>query len=277
MIIDWESHFSSGSGTTIHYRVAGNGPPLLLLNGMAASGRLWPAAWLERLVASFRVLAMDNRGTGGSAWRGGELTISDMAGDALAVLDDCDLESAHVLGHSMGGMVAQALAVDHPERVRSLVLCATLPGRSGVPTPPETLAQMPRPNAGTSQEPAGNVWRVVTAPGFADLHPEVIQELVDQQAAQRPSPEILMAQVRAAAVFDSAPHLASVRTPTLVLHGEADPQIPVENGRLIARHVPGARLEILSGVGHLVAYEAAERCAQLIEEFVTATERPVAV
>lgn len=259
----------------MHYRDIGAGPPLLLLNGMAASGGLWPVAWIERLAASFRLLVVDNRGTGRSGWDGEAFSIADLAGDAASVLDDCGLASAHVLGHSMGGMVAQALAIGQPERVRSLVLCATLPGRSGVPTPPETLARLPGPRAGrVSAELARNVWRVVTAPGFADRHPEVIAELAAQQAVQRTPRQVVMAQVEAAKAFDSGPRLGSVQAPTLVLHGEADPQVPVDNGRLIARAIPGSKLEVLPGVGHLVAYEAADRCAQLIEDFL-ATNRPV--
>lgn len=271
--------FTSGARPRVHYYDLGDGPALLLINGMAASGLLWHSKWLDRLASSFRLLAVDNRGTGLSPASEDDFSINDMGDDVLAVLDDCGLAAAHVFGHSMGGLVAQAIAIDHPDRVHGLVLSATQPGtRSAVRKPPEFLAKLPTPlNPAAQPIPGETIWHCVTAPGFALRHPEVIDELISCQATYPTPPMMIRRQVQASLAFDPMARLGLVRAPTMVLHGEADPQVPVGNGELLARSITGARLEVLAGVGHLVCFEAPSRSAELVEEFLVSVDRSAVV
>lgn len=231
----------------VGYSERGTGPPLLLINGMAVSSRAWPEPWLSRLERSFRLLLVDNRGTGSSPDTGETFSMADLARDAAEVLDRSGADPAHVFGHSMGGMIALTLATEHPERVGRLVLSATSPGQAmGVPPEPEVLAGLAA-MLSDSSEPDGPV--------------------VGQYGGERPDVSLIRRQVQAMSGFDSS-RLGDVQAETLLLHGEVDPLVPVENGRRLAGAIPRSRLEVLPGVGHLVIDEATDQAARLVENFL---------
>lgn len=218
----------------VGYSERGTGPPLLLLNGMAVSGRAWPEPWLSRLERSFRLLLIDNRGTGSSPDTGETFSMADLARDGAEVLDRSGVDHAHVFGHSMGGMIALTLAIEHPERVGRLVLSATSPGQAmGVPPEPEVRARLAAMLSDSSQSDAS----------------------------------VILRQVQAMSGFDSS-RLGDVQAETLLLHGEVDPLVPVENGRRLAGAIPRSRLEVLPGVGHLVIAEATDQAAKVVEDFL---------
>lgn len=246
--------------------VAGDKPPLLLLNGMAVSSRAWPTPWLERLEQSFRLVLMDNRGTGGAGFDGAPFSMADLAYDAAGVIDGSGHEAVDVLGHSMGAMIALALAIEHPERVRRLVVVAAPPGGSAtVGARPEVLSQMlSLPVDGTSAEER---LRLVN-PGWAQRQPDLLATVAAGHAEEHIDPRLIGMQVRAMAAVDPG-RLAEVSASTLVLHGDADPIVPLENGRRVADAVTGARLEILPGMGHHVLFQAMEPCVRLVEAFLT--------
>lgn len=269
---EWQEGVTVARAPRIAFRVAGSGPPLLLINGIAVSGRLWPGRFLERLASSFRLVAMDNRGTGSSDPASEPFAMADLADDAVAVLDECGLERAHVLGHSMGAVIAQVLAARAPERVGGLVLCSASPGqRMGVAPEPGVFASLPlpspRPGPPRGPEAAREMFAAGCGPGFAERHPEVIDDLV-ARLGEPTEFSVIMLQVTAMAGYDLAEHLASLRAPTLVVHGTADRMIPVDNGRILAATISGAQLEVLDGVGHMVVAEAPERVAGAIEGFL---------
>ncbi|WP_019874094.1 alpha/beta hydrolase [Sporichthya polymorpha] len=243
----------------VHWHDGGSGKPLLLLNGWTASGLLWPSDWLADLEQRHRVLRMDNRGAGWSRSAPAPFTVADLADDAAAVLRAGGVESAIVLGFSMGGMVAQELALRHPDLVTGLVLVGTRPPAAAhVPGDRHTLAVAMRPPA-PGQSLADHVratWSVLAAPGFAATHPEVLDELVDQ-VVRRPTPYAgVLAQIRAVAGWHGAHRCGHIAVPTVVLHGTRDPLMPVGNGMRLARLIPGAKYVELPGVGHLVIHEA---------------------
>lgn len=250
----------------VGYHERGEGDPLLLLNGMAVSGRAWPAALLDRLQQTFRLMIMDNRGTGSSA-NSGPYSVSDLAADGIELLDRCGVPSAHVFGHSMGAMVALVLASEHPERVRRVVAASTSPGGDMAVGPsPELLGQL-MALRGRGGDP-DTMARLNAAPGFAERQPESFAALVASHSRERIDPAVIGLQVMAMSQFNPA-CLAKIAVPALVLHGEADPVVPCENGRRVAARIPGARLVQLADVGHLVAAEATERLAELIEDFLS--------
>lgn len=252
----------------VQWHARGNGEPLLLLNGWTASGLLWPAAWLRGLERRFRVIRIDNRGTGWSRGASAPFTIADMADDAAAVLRACGTGTAAVLGLSMGGMIAQELAVRHPGLVSRLILVGTRPPTPAqIPSDPAKVAiatRPPRPDE-TLGAYFRSTWSAFAAPGFAEAHPEVMDELVSH-ILRRPTPRAgVRNQLRAIGAWHAPERLTRLAVPTVVVHGERDPLMPVGNGMRLARLIPDAGYRELPGVGHLVPYEAGDELTRILE------------
>lgn len=246
----------------------GHGDPLVLLAGAGVSSAGWPRPWLDRLARSFRLILVDNRGTGGSPHDGVAFSLSDLAADAVSVLDRCGLRSAHVLGLSMGGMVGLTLAIEHPDRVGRLILGGSSPGGAMAIKPtPEVGEKLAALRSGGAQPE--EVLKVLTGPAFR-RRPELVTEVMSDSRQAEPRNEALVRlQLSAMARFDPR-RLGEVRAPTLVLHGESDAVVPVGNGHALVAAIPDARLVVLEGVGHLMVHEAMERCAEAVEEFLGA-------
>lgn len=243
----------------VYWQAHGAGTPLVLINGYAASAAAWPRTWLRGLESRFRVIAVDNRGGGWSRFAEAPFTMTDLAGDVEDVLDECEHESAIVLGLSMGGMVAQELAMRSPERVSALALVATRPP---IPHfhPPSLLASVDLMRPVMPGEPLEDyftrLWTRATGPGFAAEHPELIAEMT-RASVERPTPRgALLSQFRAMSGWAGAGGLATLDIPTVVVHGSDDRFSPVENGRELRDLIPGADYRELDGVGHLVPMEA---------------------
>lgn len=252
----------------VAFHVSGDGAPLLLLNGWTASGLAWPSAWLRRLERHHRVIRIDNRGSGWSRTAPAPFTIADLADDTHRVLRMLDVPPATVLGLSMGGMIAQELALRRPGDVHRLVLVATgPPAPHVVAASAEITAHMfLRPRAG--QPLAGylrDLWTVAFAPDFPHREPELVDELVDQLVT-RPTPRsAAMTQARAAAAWCGAHRLRRIQAPTTIVHGALDVLRPVQNGRNLCQLIPGSRYLQLPDVGHLVPLEAGDLLADLLE------------
>lgn len=281
---DWVASLSScgrstpmaAGRTAVSWRSGGRGRPLLLLNGWTASGLVWPAEWVAHLERRFRVIRPDNRGTGSSGDMSAPFTIADLADDAHRVLEAHCADRAIVLGLSMGGMIAQELALRHPDSVSHLVLVGTRPPTPAhVPAEFATLAGALRPpEKGRSLEEHYRVkWSQACAPGFPERNPHLMQEIVGQ-ILRRPTPRsVVYAQACAVAAWRGPRRLGSLDVPTVVVHGDQDPLMPVGNGVRLARLIPGAEYVELPGVGHLVPHEAGPILAGIVERCDDRTER----
>jgi 3-oxoadipate enol-lactonase len=245
----------------------GCGPALVLLNGWTASGSIWPSALRRRLERRFRVIRIDNRGTGYSRTAPAPFTMTRLAGDVVDVLDAVEVEAAVVAGLSMGGMIAQELALRHPERVQHLILVGTQPpsgehrssGEFSVgeliagPAPGEDITAFFR-----------RTWTAMCGPGFLESGgslDETVRDLVDRVTPRMAS----IHQVRAVLGWGRPDRLRTLSVPTTVVHGGADPLVPVANGIRLAQLIPGARYVELPQVGHLVHVEAPDALAAVIE------------
>lgn len=252
----------------IHYREAGNGPALLLLNHAAASGHGWRDEFLSELAETFRLLVLDHRGTGDSPKPDVAYLLSDLARDALEVLDRADVPRAHVVGLSMGGAVAQELTFAAPERVAGLVLVSTFCGpRKSVPPDPAVLALLEPVPGATRRAQIAAALPVYHSRAFIAGHEELLIALTDRGTRDTPR-HTLIRQNEAIQQFDSYERLPEIRTPTLIIHGDADPIIPVENARILESRIPGARLEIFPGAGHVPMTEQPHRVARSLTEFL---------
>lgn len=260
------------AGTELYYERRGGGEPLLLIQGLGANSVHWGEPFLSELERDLELVLVDNRGAGRSApLSGDDLTTAGLAADALALLDALELDRVHVLGFSMGGMVAQELALAHPERVRSLILGSTSCGGTQSSTTDQAVVRAL--TAAVLSRDQDRVLRTgfefVVSPEFA-ADPANYADFV--AAARRHPADIplLMAQQAAVVAHDTYSRLRALRVPTLVVHGTVDQMLSAINGDLVASLIPGARLELLDGVGHLFFWEQPQRAAQLVREHIAA-------
>ena len=262
-------HHDDDARPVVHWHEGGSGPALLLLNGWSASGLVWPESWLARLEERYRVIRIDNRGTGWSRSAPHPFTIADMTDDARDVLRACRIDRAVVLGLSMGGMIAQELAVRHGGLVDKLVLAATRPPAPTYVAPGADMFRLmlsQPPQNMTISEFFTATWAQTTGEEFATDDPAVMAEIADQ-ITQRITPRSgVFNQARAIVAWHGVGRLRHIDTPTTVVHGERDPLIPVENGKRLAKLIPHATYAQLAGVGHLVAHEAGDALLEVLNE-----------
>ena len=259
-------------GTELHYERTGQGEPLLMIQGMSATHLAWGRPFLGELERSFDCIAFDNRGMGLSGRAEIPFTTADMAADAVGLLDALGVETAHVLGISLGGAVAQELALANPARVRTLTLgCTFCGGPDARLAGPEIVQRLGAAFASGEPEAVHRaMWEINLSPDFrAD---ETRYAAFREMATALPAPApVILEQLRAGDAHDTSERLGAISNPTLVIHGTADDLIDVANGKLIASLLPpSARLELIEGVGHLFWWEQPERSAALIREHAPA-------
>ncbi len=249
----------------LSYERSGSGPPLLLIMGMSGTFAHWGEPFLELLREHFEVILYDHRGVGQSSPLQGELTTALLAQDAAALLAALELDSVHVLGISMGGMVAQQLALAHPALVSTLTLgCTYCGGPDSVLMPPATLQRLAAAmTSGNRALAVRAAWETNLSESFVAAHPDAFEVFRTIRAVPVP---VIMAQMQACAAHDTSARLPELRMPTLILHGTADEILPVENAPVIHAHIPGSRLEIFDGIGHLFFWELPARVAALVSE-----------
>ena len=255
------------AGSELHVERRGDGEPLLLIQGMGAHSGHWGEPFLCELAEQLEVIAYDHRGIGRSAPLTGDITTADLAADALALLDALEIERAHVLGFSMGGMAAQELALKAPGRVRSLTLAgSSAGGTQSKPTSGEIVQAL------TAAVLSGDRERVFRT-GFGLLLSRAFTDSPDNYATfaavardHPPSLQTLMEQQAAIVAHDAYGRLRGLDVPTLVVHGSEDQMLEAVNGDLLASLIPGARYERLEGAGHLLFWEQPERVARLVRE-----------
>jgi 3-oxoadipate enol-lactonase len=258
----------------LHYERSGEGEPLLLIQGMSGTHVSWGEPFLAPLREGFDIVAFDNRGIGLSAPIDGPFTIVEMAEDTAGLLDQLGIESAHVVGISMGGMIAQELALAHPERLRSLTLGCTYCGGPGSQLMPEENARklLEGLSSGDREKAIQASYEVNLSPGFRadEGRYAAFHEMATTVPAARQTIEL---QAQAIFGHDTSGRLGEISAPTLIVHGTVDGVLPYPNAELISSLMPAARLETLEGVGHMFWWERPERSAELVREHALAAGR----
>jgi 3-oxoadipate enol-lactonase len=251
----------------LHWETHGDGPPLLLIMGLGLSSGAW---WRTVPVLSrhFRVLTFDNRGVGRSTSPTYAYTTEAMADDAATVLDAAEVDRAHVYGISLGGMVAQQLALRHPGRVASVVLGATHAGGRRAVAPDSEVVDFFRRRPGLPQQEAA--WASVPynyGPVCRRHHASKIAEDVARRLAHPFPAGAYRAQLYAAQLHNCLGRLSRIKAPALIVHGRHDRLIPVANAELMAAQMRNARLEILEQCGHVYPTEHPE-VDEMISSFI---------
>ena len=260
------------NGIGIYYEMAGSGEPLLLISGLGYGLWQWHKM-IPGLAEHFQVIAFDNRGAGQTDKPAGPYTAQMLAADTAGLLDAIGIDKAIVLGHSMGGFVAQAMALDAPHEISTLVLASTnFGGPNHIPITPEAMAVL----SDRSGDPYDLMRRgaaVAFAPGYSDQHPEVVDELAQYRMTNPVPPEAYQAQmaiglglVSAEASFEGK--LRNVKLPTLIFFGEKDRVVPPGNADLLAAEIPDSRIYLLENAGHLFPLEAPDRAVAALAELL---------
>jgi pimeloyl-ACP methyl ester carboxylesterase len=248
----------------MHYEERGAGRPLLLVPGIPAIASDW-APLAEPLSASRRVIAYDNRGSGATTVTAAPYTTAGLAADAVALLDALGIERADVFGMSLGGMIAQELALGWPERVDRLVLGCTHCGLAH--------AEPPAREAGRAFAMETDDWaeRMTALAGFAfapGVDGEFLDRFIQKKSADVQEPEGYRGQIAAVLAHDSYARLPELAHPTLILTGDSDRVIPAPSSDVLHERIPGSRLEVVADAGHLFFLERPEETLRLLDEFL---------
>ncbi len=233
---------------------------IILINGLAAKRLGW-FKQLEEFGRTYRTIALDNRDIGDSDPTPFSYSIKDVADDTAAFIRKLGIAHANIIGISMGGFISLELTLRHPELVEKLVLVSTSGGGlTNVPSSPRLWPGfLRRRKAADAGQIARQAYNQIMGPGFGANHPQVLDDIA-QIARYRPiSAEAYSRQLRACVSHNAASRLGEISVPTLVIHGDKDPLVPVPNGRRLARKIPGARLLVYPGVGHVPILEHTEQ------------------
>lgn len=246
-------------GDRLWYEVLGEGPPLLLVPGLAGVSDFF-APHLRAFARRFKVVLHDHRGCGRSSLARIDYSVEQMAGDVVTLMDHLGLERAHLVGHSTGGAIGQVLAIDRPERIDRLVLCATWTAADGWF---RTLFQNRREILeGLGPGAYARISALfLNAPFWVRLHPEIAAVSEEEARRRVRDPEILLRRIKAILAFDRRTELGRIRAPTLVMGARDDMVTPAYFSEELGRAIPGAETVILPDGGHFfpVAREASFR------------------
>jgi 3-oxoadipate enol-lactonase len=261
---------TSANGIDLYYEVHGEGEPLLLIMGLSLNSKSWFRT-LPALSEHFKVIVFDNRGVGLSSKPNTPYSIELMADDALAVLNAAGVESAHVYGISMGGMIAQRLTIKHPERVRSLILGCTTSGGVNHVQPSTEVSMLLLSRASTASTPEEIAW--ATAPilysqSFIENRKDLLAEDIQKRIEIPILPYAYMLQLQACLAHDTSNELDQIKVPTLVIHGDEDKLVPYENGKTLAAKIANSEFFTVPGAGHIYPTEAKDLVNNKAIEFL---------
>ena len=256
------------NGVKLYYEIHGAGEPLLLIEGLGYASWSW-FRQVEELSYAYRVVTFDNRGVGQSDKPDIPYSIDLMADDVAHLLESLNIERAHILGVSMGGYIAQKLAINYPQMVKSLVLgCTSFGGPQSIPLTEEALQSMLKVEGLNAEEVIRQGFKAAISPKFIKAYPDVVDQLVAWRL-DNPTPRYAWdRQFAAARAFNLESQLHKIKVPTLVITGSDDIVVPPQNSSLLAERISGAQLVMIPGGGHLFFIEKAEEFNRKVLEFL---------
>ena len=261
--------FASLNETELYYEDRGSGLPLVLVPGFASGA--WSWKWqAAKLARDFRVITFDPRGVANSKLNEhADVSISKIASDISELLTELEIDSAHVLGISFGGFVAQEFALNYPGLLRDLVLASTsFGGPNHVMPSMDVLASFSATDGLNSSERIRKYLTMAFSPDFVREHAGAVDEFCDLRE-QNPVPaEVYQQQLAAAMHFNTEARVGDIRARTLVLTGDSDAVVPTENSKNLARAIPGAKLAMIENGGHMAFVEQAGEFNSILREFL---------
>ena len=254
-----------GNGVNLRYEIHGSGYPLILIVGFGATLDLWSSDFVGPLAEFFQVIIFDNRGVGGSTAPEGRVSMELYAQDVIGLMDKLGLTKAHVLGISMGGMIAQQLAVSYPDRLSKLVLGATSCSAKFIRKNPRIVSLL------VLKWAPRVAMRALLSKDFIIAHPDLVDRLVQVSRAHPASALTIKRQSRAVKKYDLADSITAIAAPTLIMAGTDDQIINHENSDILAAKIRSSRLIKYPGVGHIFPLERRAEAHTAIIKFLKAT------
>ena len=252
----------------LHYEVRGEGEPLVLIPGFAAGAWIW-FKQVAALSADFQVITFDPCGIGQSGCSGAGLDIRSLADHVAGLLRGLGIGRAHILGASFGGFVAQEFALVYPAMTRTLTLCCTsFGGANHVPPSTETLMALASTDGFNTESRVRRNLMPAFSPEVAGDHSIEVEQTVNLRMTNPVAEETYRAQLMAALGFDAERELPAIKSPTLIVSGDADAIVPVQNSRNLAAKIPNAQLRIINGGSHLFFIERPQEFNRIIMEFL---------
>ncbi len=256
------------NGVEMHYDLQGTGEPLVLIHG-AQGDRSMFSGLVPVFAKQFQVLTFDQRGSGQSEKPDMAYSIALLADDTAALMDQVGFTSAHIIGVSMGGMIAQELVLRHPQKVRSLVLgCTTPGGPKAVRLGGEALTNAYSTTPMSAEERGKALAEAAFTKGYIEQHPEIIPAMIEARRQRPIDPVALGHRMKAAYAHNTYDRLPQIACPTLVITGKDDALISWENSRILAERIPGAQLILLEPAGHVFWTEQPEQSLAAILTFL---------
>lgn len=261
----------------IYYEIHGppDAPPLVLIGGWASYRWIW-FRQVPTFKEKYKCIVFDNRGAGKSSKPDIPYTMEMFAADTVGLMDALNIERAHILGISMGGLIAQQVAISYPERVRSLILVSThFGGPNSIPMDDRNMALLIAfPTETISKEQAREMrYRATFSEQFLRENRDILEH-IDEWAEKHPTP--VFAQVHqsaAVSAFNAEKEVKNITASTLIIHGDSDKAVPTENGRLLEKNIPISRLSLIEGGSHFSIIEKYEEFNNIVMSFIDEIER----
>jgi pimeloyl-ACP methyl ester carboxylesterase len=266
------NRFAVSGSSRIAYELCGRierrKPWLVLIQGLGFDRSGW-APVVSGLRRRCRLVLIDNRGSGRSTTADRKFTVADLAADVAAVLASSRITRAHVLGVSLGGMVAQELAIRHPERVNRLVLACTTPGWPyGYPMPRVSVQRMTAAAGLPAEVAQRSLVENALAPGTLAEHPKLTDRIIRNQKTRLTDPAAWRALANAGATYAGGTRQSRIGAPTLIMYGDADAVVDPRNSELLAARIPGSRVVAFPGLGHLFFWEEPAQFTRAVTSFL---------
>jgi 3-oxoadipate enol-lactonase len=255
-------------GMNLYYEVHGSGYPLILIRGLGSNADHWYCQ-LPAFSPHFSVVVFDNRGIARSDIPDAAFTISTMADDTVLLMDVLGITKAHILGISMGGMIAQEIALNYDQRVNGLILaCTHCGGLHAIQPASDILNDLSEFLFAGTQEAAPKAMKALFSDRTIQQNSDVVQRYGEVSKRFPPTSQILLHQIKAIQGHDTWENLTRIQNPTLVIVGSEDALIPPENSMILSERIPHARLQVIEKVGHQLFIEEPDACNKAVLDFL---------
>ncbi|MFX1287990.1 MAG: alpha/beta fold hydrolase [Promethearchaeota archaeon] len=253
----------------LYYEIYGDGPPLLMILGIAANISWWGKHFINGLAKHYKVIVFDNRGTGQSEDPKNDYLIRTLANDAIDLLKALKINKVNIFGHSMGGYIAQELALNYT-RVNKLVLCSTsCGGNKSILASPEVLDILGKTRKGRNpEEIAKENLKIIYSIEFLEKYPKLINLAIQNMIKFPLDPDSYLRQLKAIELFNTCNMLKNLKMPTLIIHGMKDVLVPHENANILADLISNSQIKIFSRSAHVPFVEEPDLVLKAINEFL---------
>lgn len=249
----------------MYYEIHGQGFPFILITGLAGDVNWWNPEDIRRYSQDFKTIIFDNRGAGRTDKPKMSYTMDLFASDVLALMDALNIEKAHILGSSLGGMITQEIAINHPERVEKLILCSTHCGGTKMIPPSKEVIDM---LTSSKQELIDGIVFLCFTDKFINSYPQLVSKFKTQISKTPIPPRSYILQLQSVNSFDTYSRLKQIESPTLIIHGKEDILIPVANAEILEQEIPSVKKILLDDFAHWPFFPKNKKLINMIIEFL---------